>query len=111
MPENKVLRASLVPQVLRVSEVPVALLVPRAPQALWVPKGSEVKWDFLVSKVTKDSRDHQDPKVTRVRKGPEASQGSLAFEGCPELWANPESKAQWAPLALTGSKVPEVSKA
>lgn len=76
--ENQVLRVLLVSLVLWAPKAPVALLVPRGPQALWVSKDSEVKWDFLVLKVTKDLWDHQDPKVTRVRKDPEASQVSLA---------------------------------
>lgn len=63
-----------------------------------------MKWDSLVSKVTKDLWDHQDPKVTRVRKDPEASQGSRAREVCPVLWASPELKEQWDPLAQTDSK-------
>lgn len=61
--------------------------------------------------MTKDSWDHQDPKVTRVRKDPEASQGSLASEVCLELWVNLEPKEQWVPLAPMDSKVPEVNKA
>lgn len=75
---KQVLRALLASQVLWAPKVPVVLPAPRDPQALWVSKGSEVKWDFLVLKVTKDLWDHQDPKVTRVRKDPEASQVSLA---------------------------------
>lgn len=75
---NQVLRAHRVSQGLWVPKVPVALPAPRDPQAPWVSKGSEVKWDFLVSKVTKDLWDHQDLKVTRVRRDPEASQASLA---------------------------------
>jgi hypothetical protein len=76
--ELLVLRVLPASQVLWVPKVPVVLLAPTVPQALWVSKGSEVKWDFLVSKVTKDLWDHQDPKVTMVRKDPEASQASLA---------------------------------
>lgn len=45
-----------------------------------------------------------------MKKDPEASQGSLASEGCLELWVNLEPKVQWVPPALTDSKAPEVSK-
>lgn len=64
-----------------------------------------------MSKVTKDLWDHQDPKVTRVRKDPEASQGSLAQEVCLAPWANLEPRVQWAPLAPMDSKAQEVNKA
>ena len=75
------------------------------------PTGLSTLRCLSLFQVTKDSWDHQDPKVTRVRRDPEASQGSLAFEVCLELWVNPEPKAQWVRLALMDSKVPEVNKA
>lgn len=75
---NPVFRAHLASQDLWVPKVLAVLQAHGVPQALWVHKGSEVKLDSLVSKVTKDLWDHQDPKVTRVRKDPEASQVSRA---------------------------------
>lgn len=77
---------------------------------LWVFKGSEVKWDSLVSKVTKDLWDHQDPKVTRVRKDPEASQVSQARKVFLVLWASLELKEQWDLLAQMDTKAQEANK-
>lgn len=53
-----------------------------------------MKWDSLASKVTKDLWDHQDLKVTRVRKDPEASQASQAPEVCLVLLGSLELKEQ-----------------
>lgn len=100
-------RVHLVSRVLWGPKVPAVLLAHRV---LQVCKGSEVKWDSLVSKVTKDLWDHQDPKVTRVRKDPEASQASQAQKVCLVLWASLELKEQWDLLARMDSKAHEVNK-
>lgn len=75
---RRVFQAHLVSQASWVPKVPVVLLAHRAHQVLQVSKGSEVKQGAPGSKVTEDLWDHQGPKVTRVRKDPEASQVNQA---------------------------------
>lgn len=69
-----------------------------------------MKWDSLASKVTKVLWDHQDLKVTRVRKDPEASQASRAPEVRRVLPGSLELKEQWDLLAPMDTKAQEVNK-
>lgn len=63
-----------------------------------------------MSKVTKVPWDHRDPKATRERKDPEASQASPAREVCLALWVSLELKGQWDPPAPMDTKAQEVNK-